>query len=320
MRAAALLAVLSAVATARAFHQSAAPPHRRRRQSAGYRRPKDTPSTLRLAKRRVTPTKKSRQKKKVKSLEDLLALEDDLRSRGYRYIIGSDDSGGAGCLAGPVVAASCCVLKPFASFLHFPSQQSQSTLVEEPLVSSSEMEALGKVNDCKELTAELRRQIYNVVHSHPDVFAVSIAMRSPAEIDEMNLDRATKEAFAESIEALVEMHNLPFDELYSIVDGKVSPKLYASRRVQSNDGEPPLTVFPVRPFVNGDANVYTVALASIIARVARDDAMKELHEQHPAYGFDAHGGYGRKDHIETIHRLGGVDGVHRMSFKQVKGR
>lgn len=264
--------------------------------------------------------KQSRQRKKQQSLESLLELETDLRGRGYEFVIGSDDSGGAGCIAGPVVVASCCLLKPFSTFLPIPAVADDESSSEYAL-PQHEMEVLSKVNDCKELTPEQRLEIYDIVHSHPDIFAITTSQRSPKQIDDINLTRATQEAFAESIESLVEQHNLPFDKVYAIVDGKLSPKLYASQRIQSNEpqSESP-QFFSVRPYVNGDANVYTVALSSIIARVKRDELMKEIHKQYPLYGFANHGGYGRKDHIEVLHRLGSLEGVHRMSFKQVKGR
>jgi len=257
-------------------------------------------------------------------------------------VIGSDDSGGAGCIAGSVVVASCCLLKPHSSFLPISatssknkagsSSSSLSSSSEESLVSPSDMEALAKVNDCKELTPTQRQEIYDIIHSHPEIFAITVAHRSPKEIDDINLTRATQEAFAESIETLVERNELPFEEVYAIVDGKVSPKLYASRRVQYDSPEDMAAaeleqqeqqtsskVFSVRPYVNGDAHVYTVALASVVARVARDAMMQELDKEYPMYGFSDHAGYGRRDHIETLHRLGSLEGVHRMSFKQVKG-
>ncbi|KAL7532261.1 hypothetical protein ACHAXR_004525 [Thalassiosira sp. AJA248-18] len=322
-----LFSILPAITVVNAFNHSAAAPIRQRQQNIGHRYQPLTsrlrPATeLGLAKRRVTPVKKSRQKKKQQSLESLLELESDLHARGYRYVIGSDDAGGAGAIAGPVVVASCCLLKPFTSFLSIPSLDEPSSS-EESLVSSSEMDILSKVNDCKELTTEQRLEIYNIIHSHPDIFATTTAQRSPQHIDEINLTRATQEAFAESIETLVAQNDLPVDKdkVYAIVDGKVSPKLYASHRNQSDSpDDESFKTFSVRPYVNGDANVYTVALASIIARVTHETAMKELHEQHPDYGFANHAGYGRKDHIEVLHRLGSLDGVHRMSFKQVKGR
>ena len=275
-------------------------------------------------KRNVTPNKRTKQKKKQQSIESLLELETDLHSRGYSHIIGSDDSGGAGCIAGPVVVASCCILKPFSSFLSIPSKTSSDDPSEDCLVSSSEMEILSQANDCKELTTEQRLEIFTIIHSHPEIFAITTAQRSPQQIDEINLTRATQEAFAESIETLVEQNNLPTekDKVYAIVDGKVSPKLYASQRIQTDspDEHTPFESFSVRPYVNGDANVYTVALSSIIARVKHEEVMRELNELYPEYGFANHSGYGRKDHIEALHRLGSLEGVHRMSFKQVKGR
>eukprot|EP00580_Thalassiosira_gravida_P013321 CAMPEP_0201683330 /NCGR_PEP_ID=MMETSP0494-20130426/52072_1 /ASSEMBLY_ACC=CAM_ASM_000839 /TAXON_ID=420259 /ORGANISM="Thalassiosira gravida, Strain GMp14c1" /LENGTH=379 /DNA_ID=CAMNT_0048167105 /DNA_START=92 /DNA_END=1231 /DNA_ORIENTATION=+ len=364
------------IASVHAFHQPATTPSwQQQQQSTGLRQQTSTTrphlrssssssSQLRLAKRRVTPTKKSRKKKKQQSLESLLELELDLHDRGYRYVIGSDDSGGAGCIAGSVVVASCCLLKPHSSFLPITatssknkagssssslssflpisatssknkagsSSSSLSSSSEESLVSPSDMEALAKVNDCKELTPTQRQEIYDIIHSHPEIFAITVAHRSPKEIDDINLTRATQEAFAESIETLVERNELPFEEVYAIVDGKVSPKLYASRRVQYDSPEDMAAaeleqqeqqtsskVFSVRPYVNGDAHVYTVALASVVARVARDAMMQELDKEYPMYGFSDHAGYGRRDHIETLHRLGSLEGVHRMSFKQVKG-
>ena len=120
---------------------------------------------------------------------------------------------------------------------------------------------------------------------------------------------------------------MPQDKTYAIVDGKISPKLYASDRIQSNEFEQTKSqqeleqkIFPVRPKVNADAEVYTCALSSIVAGVSRERMMMELHEQHSTYGFDRNMGRGTKDHIEAIHKHGAVEGVHRFSFKQVKGR
>jgi len=297
------------------------------------------------AKRKVTSQKKHRiKKKKVHSLESLLELENELHEKGYTYVIGSDDSGGAGCIAGPVVVASCCILQPYydtflstssssttqsksevlvsQSEMAIPSKDGckQTSVQPEVQVSQSEMDILSKVNDCKQLTATQRQDIYETIQSHPEIFAISISQRTPEEIDEVNINRAQMLAFAESIETLVEQHELPFDSAYSIVDGQKSPKLYASQRIQSNDGEEGLKVFKCRPYVNADANVYCVALASIIARVVRDEAMQKLDEQYPLYRFSQHSGFGNKEHIEILHKLGAIEGVHRMSFKQVKGR
>jgi len=257
-------------------------------------------------------------RRKRQNLDELLKVETDLHRRGYRYVIGSDDTGGAGCIAGPVVVASCCVLKPFSSFLWCTTSSSEC------LVSQSAMRVLNEVNDCKELTPELRREIYDTVHCYPNIFAVSIVQRSPSEIDERNLAIVTQFAFAESIEVLADKSKLPFEETFAVVDGRLSPKLYSSKRKHVEIEEAALAetqkAFSVRPFVDGDKHVYTVALASIMARVEHEMIMMDLHIKYPLYGFDQHFGFGRKDHIEAIHKHGAIENIHRKSFKQVKGR
>ena len=335
-----LFVILPFTATVHAFSQSAVIPlpWRRFRRIMASRpsRPQHAREEHGSEKRgapppaQTTSSSSSRQKKKRKSLDALLEVECDLRARGYSYVIGCDDTGGAGCIAGPVVVASCCLLKPFSSFLPVSVSVSSSppppssSLSSGCLVSQSAMQALIGVNDCKELTPAQRNDINDAVRSYPDIFAVSIAQRSPMQIDEGNLARATQSAFAESIETLVDNYGLPFEKTYAIVDGKVSPKLYSNRRTHEESEAVDLTAtqkkLSVRPYVDGDAHVYTVAVASILARVERDKMMEDLHRQHPLYGFDQHFGYGRRDHIEAIHRLGAIEGVHRMSFKQVKGR
>jgi ribonuclease HII len=132
-----------------------------------------------------------------------------------------------------------------------------------------------------------------------------VAEASNLDIEQSNILRATMTAFRESIETLVEEHDLPCNSTYSIVDGKKSPKL----------------AIPVacRPWVKGDAQVYTVACASVIAKVTRDALMKEAGEQFPEYGFEVNKGYPTRDHIQAIHAHGPCP-LHRMSFKPLKGR
>ncbi|KAL7471207.1 hypothetical protein ACHAXS_011503 [Conticribra weissflogii] len=348
------------------------------RESTHLGQPRTTITALTESKIHPSPTTKlhlstnpvnnyRKNMKKIQSLPSLLSLETDLHTRGYTHVIGSDDSGGAGCIAGPVVVASCCVLSPaelFRALLSeslvdgdddplLPQEQSQQY----PLsLSKEEIQILKQTNDSKLSTAPQRREIYNVVMSHSDLFAITISRRSPRKIDETDVLTATKEAFAESIEELVNRWDLPRGKVYGVVDGKVAPKVFAhsSTEIEGESGtrhrtdETTLnddggggrdgchdnsgdgtkqgsnnnnTRFPVRPYINGDANVFTVALASIVAKVTRDNIMKhEIHVKYPEYGFDIHLGYGTRDHVERVHRLGSLDGIHRMSFKQVKGR
>jgi ribonuclease HII len=65
--------------------------------------------------------------------------------------------------------------------------------------------------------------------------------------------------------------------------------------------------------------VYTISLASILAKVTLDRSAKQWHEKYPEYGFDEHKGYATKEHIQAIHRYGPCP-IHRLSFKSLKGR
>jgi len=218
--------------------------------------------------------------------------------------------------------ASCCVMQPYSSlFGNKPSNESTESDI--ALLPQSAIDALSKVNDCKILTPTQRQEIYDIIKQYPNVFAITTAERSAQQIDELNLLRATQLAFAEAIETLVEQHELPYEECYAIVDGKISPKLYADQREEESDmlnHQAFAKRFSVRPYVNGDANVFVVALASIVARVTHNEKMKEFAELHPDYNFDENNGYGSKSHIDVLHRLGSLEGIHRMSFKQVAGR
>ena len=209
-------------------------------------------------------------------------------------------------------------MQPYSSLFGYESCDDLDTTIPKPAI-----DVLRQVNDCKILTSTQREEIYDIISEYPKVFVITTAERSAQEIDELNLLRSTQQAFAESIETLVEQNELPYGECYAIVDGKISPKLYADLREKESDMSTHQSFtkrFSVRPYVNGDANVFVVALASIVARVTRENMMKEVHKLHPDYQFDENNGYGTKGHIEVLHRLGSLEGIHRMSFKQVARR
>jgi ribonuclease HII len=115
------------------------------------------------------------------------------------------------------------------------------------------------------------------------------------EIDALNILQASLLAMRRAVESLAS----PPTQV--LVDG-----LYC----------PPLAL-PVRAVVNGDATVAAIAAASILAKVARDEAMMELHRLYPVYGFDRHKGYPTAVHLEALRRHGATS-VHRRSFAPVR--
>lgn len=207
--------------------------------------------------------------------KDLLQVETDLW-KTYRYVIGSDDSGG-GCIAGPLVTASVCLLQP---------------------------EILPGVADSKIVSAETRQQVYQHVCDHPETYAWTYAIRDNQQIDQDGLHTACMSAFTESIQTLAAHETLTGNTVYSIVDGKRSPAQL---------------VVPSRPWTQGDQCVYTVALASILARVIRDQLVEQAAHEFPAYAFAQHGGYPTSKHLNILNQLGPCE-WHRKTTRPVQSR
>jgi ribonuclease HII len=254
------------------------------------------------------------------------------------YVLGSDESG-RGCIAGPVVAATCCLLTLRDDSQEKPDLEEQlesllSLNNNESSNGGGEITQKNLIQDSKQLSAQERERIFDIVVQNPDIFAYTVAQRSNTEIDErQNILLTTMGCFQESI-AEMACHQLPsgckyrhvdessqdkidddeshqdkllVSKAYSIVDGKKTPKLSL------------IPSLPCRPYVNADAEVFTVALASIIAKVTHDRMAVLWHETYPEYGFLQHKGYATKEHIEAIHKHGPCP-LHRMTFKSLKGR
>ncbi len=75
---------------------------------------------------------------------------------------------------------------------------------------------------------------------------------------------------------------------------------------------------PSKSFAKGDSLSQTIAAASIIAKVARDEYMMELAKQYPEYGFEKHVGYLTKQHLQALEQYGPIKGIHRFSYKRIK--
>jgi len=124
---------------------------------------------------------------------------------------------------------------------------------------------------------------------------VCVGRASPAEIDEINILHASMLAMKRSI------NGLEIAPEFVLVDGNRCPDIE----------------FPCEAVVKGDAKVAAISAASIVAKVIRDAEMKQLHLEHPQYGFDRHKGYPTKDHMEAL-QVHGLIPQYRKSFKPVK--
>ena len=146
------------------------------------------------------------------------------------------------------------------------------------------------VDDSKRLSEKQRESVFSVIVEK--ALAVGIGVGHPTLIDDKNILVATLIAMSRA--AL----SLRVEPSVILVDGK-------------DRFESPAHVVPV---VGGDRHSLSVAAASIIAKVARDRMMRRLHEKHPAYNFLSNKGYGTREHLEAIERLGMTD-VHRKSYR-----
>lgn len=145
------------------------------------------------------------------------------------------------------------------------------------------------INDSKKLSEKNREELYDEIISK----AISFGIGSipPNKIDEINILQATLEAMKQAV------NNLKVKPELLLIDAVTIPNI-SIRQV---------------PIIKGDAKSYSIAAASIIAKVTRDRLMVAYDKIFPGYGFAENKGYGSKQHIDAIKRLGSTP-IHRMSF------
>ena len=194
-----------------------------------------------------------------------LEHEHRLTGSGYSIIAGIDEAG-RGPLAGSVFASA--VVLP-AGFI--PQG----------------------INDSKKLTPRVRERLHQQLTSEPDVLW-AVAKKNAAEIDELNILRATHAAMKSAWELLEPRPD------HVLIDGLPVPQFPC----------------PQTALVGGDAISLSIAAASIIAKVERDREMEEMDRLYPEYGFAKHKGYPTAEHFAKL-RLHGPCPIHRRSFAPV---
>jgi len=149
------------------------------------------------------------------------------------------------------------------------------------------------IADSKKLAPARREKLAHEIRSY--ALAWSVASASVEEIDALNILQASLLAMRRAVEKL-----------------EVTPQ-----EVLVDGLHCPCVSVPARAIVKGDATVITIAAASILAKVARDEEMLSLHQEFPQYGFDRHKGYPTRSHLEAL-QAHGVSRVHRRSFAPVR--
>lgn len=193
------------------------------------------------------------------------SLEEAARANGQPIVAGVDEVG-RGPLAGPVTAAAV-ILDP----ARIPPG----------------------LNDSKKLTAARRLALFTALL---DVAEVSVAHASVAEIDALNILRASHLAMCRALAGLPRRPDL------ALIDGNLIPR------------DLPLAA---RAVVRGDALSLSIAAASIVAKVVRDRHMVDLAQQYPGYGWEKNAGYPTAAHQSALQYLG-LTPHHRRSFAPVR--
>ena len=145
------------------------------------------------------------------------------------------------------------------------------------------------LNDSKKLTDKKRRELMPVIKEM--ALGYGIAFADEKEIDEINILQATYLAMKRAIDML------PIKPDLALVDG-------------NRAGDFGL---PVKTVVKGDSLSASIAAASVLAKVTRDDLMLQMAEKYPQYGFEVHKGYGTKAHYAALTEHGPSE-IHRMTF------
>ena len=145
------------------------------------------------------------------------------------------------------------------------------------------------LNDSKKLTDKKRRELMPVIKEM--ALGYGIAFADEKEIDEINILQATYLAMQRAIDML------PVKPDLALVDGNRAGDFGV----------------PVKTVVKGDSLSASIAAASVLAKVTRDDLMLQLAEKYPEYGFEVHKGYGTKAHYAALTEYGPSE-IHRMTF------
>ncbi len=194
-------------------------------------------------------------------------------THGGQRLAGVDEAG-RGPLAGPVVAGAACLSPELAESLYHTS--------------------LAGLTDSKQLTAEAREHFFKILTTTPDI-ETAVGLADAAEIDDINILRATHRAMARAVSSLP--GGVPD---HALVDGLPVKGLPCSSTA----------------IVKGDAKSFLIAAGSILAKVTRDHIMDEMDQLYPQYGFAKHKGYPTAEHLAALREHGACP-IHRHSYRPV---
>ncbi len=206
--------------------------------------------------------------------------------RGVDYIIGIDEVG-RGSLAGPVTVAAVAIPKGF-----------RVRNIKLPL------------RDSKKLNSRQRKEWFEYFHDH-SLIRYSLAYVYPRTIERINIREAANRA---ALRAFLRLEEVIKPARYSniLLDGGLFLGRYDLRYQKIAQSLQPF-ISLAKTITKGDEKIACIKVASILAKVSRDRAMRRLGRMYPRYGFEIHKGYGTRAHLKTLRSLGATP-VHRLTF------
>ncbi len=162
------------------------------------------------------------------------------------------------------------------------------------VILSPDFNATDEINDSKLLSPKKREELSVIIRKHAVSFG--IAEISVREINKKGIGKATQMAFRKALSILTLRPDFVLIDAFYVE--------HLTRKYQ-------------KPIIKGDRKSITIAAASIIAKVYRDERMELLHKRYPEYSFVKNKGYGTKDHQAAIKKYG-LSEIHRTSFNLTK--
>lgn len=211
------------------------------------------------------------------------SLEKKLFANGYHKIVAVDEAG-VGALAGPVVACAVLFNKNFFKKSH---------------------KNLHWLRDSKLLNSHQREKFVKELLKIPD-FKFRISFCQPKTIDRLNIYQAARLAMRRAINRLsreseVRNYTKKNHNFIILIDGKTPIKGLPFKQI---------------PIIKGDRKIFSIACASIMAKVFRDKMMTKYAKRFPNYGFEKNKGYGTKFHLLKLNNYGPIF-IHRKSFAPI---
>ncbi|MBR6162862.1 ribonuclease HII [bacterium] len=224
-------------------------------------------------------------------MKNNLVLFDEREKGSFDYLIGTDEAG-RGPGAGSVYAAAVCFV------------DCDKELIEE----------LNRVNDSKQLSEQTREELYEVIKQN---CIYSVRFGTVEDIEKYNILRTSLNTMKLACEDVISQLKSLYTSPSPLGEGRGEGLPVGTNVKVIIDGNKliPMFKYPQKYIIKGDANSFSIAAASILAKVERDREMTRLSKEFPEYLWDKNKGYLTKEHLDAIDKYG-LTKWHRKSFLQ----